>query len=193
MGARLFIVSNTSNSLTLGGKVMKRILITALFVSILIVVSGFSGTASAGVEPSPFKSTFGKLGSIDNNLAGIQRNLNNVLAIPPPDDNTPGWKGSANRLRALANHLAVIDLRLEEILGVQDPGMPLIELFEYLEETMLYRVDEIEKIMLDFLRLHSKDMDRMPEAFVDSFFDVLDIIHDMQVRIFEFINPPPGP
>jgi hypothetical protein len=168
-------------------------LIAALIMSILIVVSGFSGTASAGVEPSPFKSTFGKLDSIDNNLAEIQRNLNKVLTIPPPDDNTPGWKGAANRLGALANHLAVVDLRLEEILDAQDPGIHMLELFEYLEETMLYRADSIENEMLDFLRLHNNDMDRMPEVFVDSFFDVFDLIHDMQTKIFEFINPPTRP
>ena len=172
---------------------MKKILIASLIVSILIVVSGFSGTASAGVEPSPFKSTLGKVGSIDNNLAEIHRNLNLVLAEPPLNDQTPGWKGPANRLDALAKQLTVVKLRLYEILDAQDPGVPLIELFEYLEEAILYRLDSIEHEMLDFLRVHSNDIERMPEAFLDSFYEVFDLIHDMQDRIFEFINPPPWP
>ncbi len=172
---------------------MKRILIAALIISILIVVSGFAGTASAGVEPSPFRSTLGKLGSVDNNLVEIQRNLKLVLAEPPLDDQTPGWNGDAFRLGALANHMAVIDSRLVEILEAQDPGLSLLELFEYLEETILYRLDEIENEIQDFLRLHRDNMDRMPKLFVGSFYDVFDIVQDMQERIFEFINPPTRP
>jgi hypothetical protein len=189
---RLFIVSSTFNSLTLGGKIMKRLMMVALITSILIVVSGFAGSASAGVEPSPFRSAFGKLGSIDNNLAEVQRNLNLVLAEPPLDDQTPGWKGDANRLRGLANHMAVIDSRLVEILDAQDPGMSLLELYDYLEETILYRADSIEFEMQEFIRIHNDKLDRMPKLFVGSFFDVLDIVQEMQERIFEFINPPPS-
>ncbi len=173
---------------------MKKLLMaTAAIISTLIVVSAFSGTVSAGVEPSPFKSTMGKLGSLDNNLAEIQRNLGKVLAVPPPEDQTPGWKGPTNQLEAISHHLGVMDNRLEEILEAQDPGRDLLELFAFLTDTMLYRANVVELEMLDFLRLHSNDIEKMPEVFVDAFYDVLSVIGGIQERIEEFINPPTTP
>jgi hypothetical protein len=109
------------------------------------------------------------------------------------DEQTPGWKGDVNRFRALANRLAVVDTRLKEILEAKDPGITLVELYDYLEETILYRADSIEFEMQEFIRIHNDKFDRMPEAFTGTFFDVFDIVQDMQERIFQFINPAARP
>jgi hypothetical protein len=148
---------------------------------------------SAGVEPSPFKSTLGELGSIDNNLAGIHRNLHRVLADPPLDDQVPGWRGSSYRLEALGEHLDLLDSRLEASLGASRESPRLLELFEYLEENLLFRLNEIETEFLDFLRVFTNHLTRMPEAYVESLFNAFELIHNMQDRIFEFMTLPIPP
>jgi hypothetical protein len=177
-----------------GGVIVKKKLIAvAIFMSVLIVVSAFSGTASAGVEPSPFKSTLGNLGSIDNNLIGIHRNLRLVLANPPLDDQVPGWKGPSYRLEALGEHLDLLDSRLEESLGASRESPRILELFEYLEENLLFRLNEMDTEFLDFLRVHSIHLTRMPEAYIESLFNAFELIHSMQDRIFEFMTLPIPP
>jgi hypothetical protein len=166
----------------------KFLVVIAVLISALFVLSGFLGAASAGSEPSPFKSTMGKLGSIDNNLAEVERNLGRVLDDPPLDAIIPGWKGPGNQLVAISKHVADLDLRLAAVLDVDQDPRHLIELFEYLTDNILFRLNAIEVEIKDFLSLYSNVIDKMPEAFVDAFYEVFELITQMEDRIFEFMG-----
>jgi hypothetical protein len=172
-----------------GGKKLKKFLVlTAMVISILFVLGGFLGTASAGFEPSPFRSALGKLGSIDNNLVEVEKNLGRVLADPPLDVIRPGWKGPGNKLVAISHHVSYLDLRLAAVLDTDQDPHHLIEMFEYLTDNILFRLNAIEVEMKDFISLYENKMEKMPEAFVDAFYEAFGLITEMEDRVLEYLG-----
>lgn len=78
----------------------------SIFCIAIFFLACFAGSASAGVEPSPFK---GKLEAVINNFQSMEKRLEDSLGMPP-DDIRPG---AANKLGAMNNELETIYKRLE--------------------------------------------------------------------------------
>ena len=84
--------------------------VPAVLLSAMVAL-GLSGTASAGIAPSPFQPEINKLHSIELNIAAIGKRLarfNEAETLPA------GWE---NYLAATTNQVDVLSIRLAEALA----------------------------------------------------------------------------
>ena len=90
---------------------MRKWKIIFILCMVILGLSGIATTASAGTEPSPFRSDANKLDAMKNNLRSIEKRLKDTLPTPPD----PVRPGTANKLGAMNNELDAIEKRLEDM------------------------------------------------------------------------------
>jgi hypothetical protein len=93
---------------------MKKV-ICSFTVVILVFVYGF---AIAGVEPSPFQPEINQLHSIEITIAAINKRMDHMK------DMTALPAGSENYLKAMANQLDILNVRLADVLTVLPSPSP---------------------------------------------------------------------
>ena len=88
----------------------------ATFAFLLLISMTFTGAATAGIEPSPFKPEINKLDAVSHNLASIYDRIEKVLDCPPGDQKScPNVKGAVGRLYAINNKLLRLDGRVTSV------------------------------------------------------------------------------
>lgn len=125
----------------------------------LVVLSGclltvLSKTATAGIEPSPFKPEINQLGAAVNILESADNRISKVMATPP-DDIMPGpsLEGAVNRLGAINNQLNsvedMINSLVAEVMGTEPSPfrVDVIPALQAVEATATQITTNIETVM----------------------------------------------
>jgi hypothetical protein len=163
---------------------MKKLLMSTIFVFCILVLSAAAVPASAGVEPSPFKDK-----TILNRIRAAQNKLGPVISMldqirdKVDDLNQKGMTVSVtNKVEAMGTH-AYSSLRtLEEsrsmFTGRDEPS------YEYAEE--LAELEGMAEMLED--KVQGLSWDNIPMVVLISLRDLGIIIDDIQTAVNEFMG-----
>jgi len=91
----------------------------AMIAFVLLICMSFTGAATAGTEPSPFRPEINKLNAVSHQLASINNRIVRVLSTPPDDQMPrPKVRRAVRRLNAINSKLLRLDGRVESVMDV---------------------------------------------------------------------------
>ena len=139
-------------------------------------VGGFAQTAWAHGKSLPYQAQINKLKSIELNLKVCEKQLDDVLSLPP-DLNTPArpLKSALNKLYAIANKLGVLEDRVSDVTDeiaighLSDDSVPMTPAVNALDRVRS-RAEIIGEAIDEFIEATPADI--LPPEFRDALMSI---------------------